>query len=83
MRQQAAQLVEAVAAFHTGSSAGAAQAAKKAAVAPAPERAAAPAPAARKASPPRKPAASAPAAAPARVRATNGNAGGDQHWQEF
>ncbi|WP_246455111.1 methyl-accepting chemotaxis protein [Thermomonas brevis] len=84
MRQQAAQLVEAVAAFHTGSSsAGAAQAAKKAAAAPAPERAAASAPAARKASPPRKPAA--PAAAPAtRTRGTtNGNAGGDQHWQEF
>ncbi|WP_449445884.1 methyl-accepting chemotaxis protein [Thermomonas brevis] len=92
MRQQAAQLVEAVSAFRTGQ-AEAAKAARKpvterqAAPAPAaaptsaaPRRAAATAPAA-----PRKPAAAAqPAAAPAaRKRSTAASGAGDQHWQEF
>ena len=80
MRQQAAQLVEAVSAFHIGTSASAASVAK-AAPASAPARSAAPAnaPARKPAAPTLKPVA---VAAPARTRAS-ANAGGDQHWQEF
>ena len=80
MRQQAAQLVEAVAAFHTGTSAASAP---KVAAVPAPERTPAAAPAARKTPAARKPVAVAAAPAPVRVRASANSNAGDQHWQEF
>ena len=92
MRQQAAQLVEAVSAFRTAAAAVAAAAPPARAAAPraaTPTAAPAPASARRQSTPLRKtrgddaPVAAPPAPTPLRSRTPATVSGGDQHWQEF